>query len=187
MDRANVHNWGTLISEEQLEEIGNMVKTLELSQSTIGENNDIPDALVRLNMTGWFNKKEHKRMFELGEAISSLANRDLYGMDISGGIPEVQYSTYTEGHHYDWHMDIDWWGQRMQDRKISIIIVLSNPDEYEGGELQFDDAIGGAVLEEKPAKGTVITFPSYLRHKVTPVTKGIRASIVIWVEGPRFR
>jgi PKHD-type hydroxylase len=71
----------------------------------------------------------------------------------------------------------------MYDRKITAILVLSDPSEYTGGSLEFED---GQVYTNI-AKGSLITFPSYIRHKVTPVTKGIRVAIVFWAEGPRFK
>ena len=69
-------------------------------------------------------------------------------------------------------------------RKISIVVQLSDPLEYEGGELQISDGGTNRVCEK--TKGTIIIFPSYLLHRVTPVTKGTRRSLVLWVTGPPF-
>lgn len=187
MERANVHNWGVLLSEEQLEEIEQLAKNLEMREGTIGADNRQAEDTIRRNKTGWFNKKEHKRIFELGEQIVAMANRYLYSIDTSGGVPEIQYSTYEVGDHYNWHVDVNWEDPYMYDRKISIVIILSDPEEYEGGALRFKLGVGGLPFEDNPPKGTVITFPSYLRHKVEPITKGNRTSIVMWAEGPRFK
>jgi PKHD-type hydroxylase len=68
-------------------------------------------------------------------------------------------------------------------------MVLSDPSEYEGGQFQMQT---GSPEEDKlmtveQLKGRVIGFPSFLLHRVTPVTKGTRKSLVIWVEGPKFK
>jgi PKHD-type hydroxylase len=75
----------------------------------------------------------------------------------------------------------------MHDRKLSLIIQLTDPSEYEGGDFQFDSDIPQPDPAEIKQRGTVIVFPSFLRHRVTPVTSGVRRSLVSWVEGPKFR
>jgi PKHD-type hydroxylase len=70
-------------------------------------------------------------------------------------------------------------------RKLSLILQLSDATEYEGGELQLKDSSDHTAVERK--KGHLIAFPSYLLHRVTPVTKGIRRSLVVWISGPAFR
>jgi PKHD-type hydroxylase len=71
-------------------------------------------------------------------------------------------------------------------RKISIVVQLSDPDEYEGGELQIQTGSESYISILKK-KGAVTLFPSYMRHRVTPVTKGVRKSLVLWVGGSTFR
>ena len=93
-----------------------------------------------------------------------------------------RYKSSDEG-HYDWHMDsqppID--GRQ---RKLSISILLSDPSEFEGGELQFKGMEDGKILTKQ---GSIVVFPSFIEHKVTPVTKGVRYSAVTWASGPSFR
>jgi PKHD-type hydroxylase len=74
-------------------------------------------------------------------------------------------------------------GPRKARRKLSLVCQLSDPSEYEGGELQINT---GEIFTPEKQKGTVILFPSYLLHRVTPVTKGTRRSLVLWIEGPAF-
>jgi PKHD-type hydroxylase len=64
-------------------------------------------------------------------------------------------------------------------------IQLTDPDEYEGGDLQF--MINQRVVTAPREKGTIIVFPSFILHRVTEITKGTRESIVAWVSGPAFR
>ena len=91
--------------------------------------------------------------------------------------------------YYDWHVDI---GPTFASyRKLSMVIQLSNPEEYEGGDLQiFDPIVSDENFPYKSVpkkKGSIIVFPSFLPHRVTPVTGGIRKSLVWWVGGDHLR
>jgi PKHD-type hydroxylase len=70
-------------------------------------------------------------------------------------------------------------------RKLSFSVMLTDPEEYEGGELLLK--IDSFPITPPNKKGTVIFFPSYVLHEVTPVTKGTRKTLVGWVLGPKFR
>jgi PKHD-type hydroxylase len=70
-------------------------------------------------------------------------------------------------------------------RKLSISIQLTNPEEYEGGELYLYDEDKGTLMSKE--QGTLIIFPSYVLHEVMPVTKGERNSLVTWVTGKQFK
>lgn len=96
----------------------------------------------------------------------------------------IQFAAYGEGHHYDWHVDNFPLCGAQQDRKVSAVCLLNDPEEFEGGEFQIR-LYGDYVAPLK--KGSVIAFPSILQHRVTPVTKGIRYSATMWFSGPRFR
>ena len=93
-----------------------------------------------------------------------------------------RYKSSDEG-HYDWHMDA---GPPQNDlqRKLSVSILLSDPSEFEGGELQFKGMEDRKILTKQ---GSIVVFPSFIEHKVTPVTKGVRYSAVTWATGPSFR
>ena len=99
---------------------------------------------------------------------------------------EMQFTEYhaAQRGHYDWHQDVHWNGQAAADRKISITVQLSDGDDYEGGDFEFDDVKTNADFR---SKGTVLVFPSYLRHRVLPVTSGTRRSLVAWFFGPRWK
>ena len=99
---------------------------------------------------------------------------------------EIQFVEYSaqDGAHYDWHQDVQWYGQTGQDRKLSVTVQLSKTEDYEGGDLEFEDVQTSADFR---SQGTVLVFPSYLRHRVHPVTSGIRYALVAWFFGPRWR
>lgn len=109
------------------------------------------------------------------------ANNMAFGLNTNNEIT-CQYTTYkgdVKG-FYDWHMDLHIGGDMATDRKVSIIVMLSDPREFEGGDLLIERD----VIELQ--KGSVIAFPSFLSHKVTEVTKGVRRTMVGWQRGAPF-
>lgn len=115
--------------------------------------------------------------------FTNKLNKDTFNFNLNE-IQELQYTEYDESYqgHYDWHTDIGL--KDTSQRKLSISIQLSDSSEYEGGELQINT--GGHIKTCKKTKGTLIVFPSFLLHRVAPVTKGTRRSLVMWVVGPPF-
>lgn len=115
-----------------------------------------------------------------------LYNYGLYATQSSGwnfqlGRPEkVQLTSYDEDGFYGWHEDWAPFAIGPSIRKVSVVALLSDPSEFEGGEFQFQE---GVNIEMK--RGSVIAFPSFVRHQVTPVTSGKRYSAVCWINGPK--
>lgn len=116
------------------------------------------------------------------------SNRTNFGFDINW-MNEIQFTEYEgspdNGGKYDWHFDVFWENPQPFDRKLSIVIQLSDESEYTGGEFQFFgiENVGPNFKQ----KGSVLVFPSFFHHRVLPVTSGKRLSLVSWVEGPKFR
>ena len=113
-----------------------------------------------------------------------------------------QFTIYKKGQYYGWHSD-SWYKpyDNEQDkntfgkiRKLSVTVTLSDPKEYKGGELEFDFR---QYDPDKPRKirtcteilpkGSVVVFPSFVWHRVKPITKGIRHSLVLWSLGYPFK
>lgn len=111
------------------------------------------------------------------------SNTNKYKFDITGFQTHLQIAKYSEGHFFDWHMDFG--PGDISNRKISITVQLSDPEEYEGGDLQF--MINQNTITAPKEKGTAILFPSFGLHRVTKVTKGERKSIVGWISGSPYR
>jgi PKHD-type hydroxylase len=113
------------------------------------------------------------------------ANDKSFGLDVDNHA-ELQFTEYhaDAGGHYDWHHDVHWNGQTDLDRKISVTVQLSDSLDYGGGDFEFDEIKTTADFR---SKGTVLVFPSVLRHRVLPVTSGTRRSLVAWFFGPRWR
>jgi len=114
----------------------------------------------------------------------ALANSSAWNFEISGQ-QSPQFTIYRPGEFYDFHTDASVLESTM--RKLSVSINLSDPNAYEGGEFEMNVGDGPFFLEEMSRQGTIIVFPSDTEHRVKPVTKGIRYSLVNWFEGPAFR
>ena len=111
------------------------------------------------------------------------ANTGKFKFDITGFQTQLQLANYGVRHFFDWHMDFG--TGDLSNRKLSITVQLSDPDEYEGGDLQF--MINQDIYTATKEKGTAIIFPSFALHRVTPITKGCRKSIVGWIGGAPYR
>lgn len=139
---------------------------------------------VRKSRVSWV---KDRRILNLLHDHVGLANFNVFNFHIYN-VADIQYTEYlaSEGGHYNWHHDINWTSNAKLERKLSVTVQLSDPSEYEGGNFVFDECEtpDPKILKQK---GTVLVFPSYLRHRVEPITKGIRKSLVSWFEGPRFR
>ena len=95
----------------------------------------------------------------------------------------IQMSSYSNGGHYDWHIDSFAPKDGIQ-RKLSCSIQLNDPTQYKGGELELEIEPGKNLLAKQ---GSILVFPSFLKHRVQPVTSGTRYAAVTWAYGPAFR
>jgi len=129
-------------------------------------------------------------IFEKINNIVEVVNEHVFNFDLNG-YSSFQYAEYRadEGGKYDFHSDIDYTGRNAADpqtRKLSLSIILNEQGvDYEGGDFQI--LIGATPTTCKQSKGGVLIFPSWVMHRVTPVTRGVRKSLVVWVTGPKFR
>ena len=118
-----------------------------------------------------------QRLFDLINPMNSA----VYRFDLTGFEEGMQISEYPVGNGYGWHVDLG--ARRTSRRKLSLTVQLSFPDEYEGGELEFMSPAETAGTKI----GTLCVFPSFAIHRVRPITRGIRWSMVSWVCGAPFR
>jgi PKHD-type hydroxylase len=115
------------------------------------------------------------------------ANREFFKYDLEGWAERIQYTVYGEkGSFYGWHVDtaLSSFNSELL-RKLSISLILSDPDEYEGGEIQFHRLYN--LETHKPPRGTAIIFSSQTPHRVRPVKSGVRKSLVGWFGGPKWK
>ncbi len=110
-------------------------------------------------------------------------NEQTYQMDLAGFTEPLQVAEYAPGQYYDWHLDLG--GGRISIRKLSFIVQLSDPADYEGGAVEVLFSREASAMTR--ARGAVIVFPAYILHRVQEVTAGSRRSLVGWIGGPHFR
>jgi PKHD-type hydroxylase len=141
---------------------------------------------IRRSKISWLNKtQETAWVFEkLSDVVSSL-NAQYFRLDLTGFGEAMQLTNYDQSDHgmYGWHQDYG--GGVSPSRKLSIVLQLTDPARYEGGNLQV--LTSGEPLTIRKQRGLIAAFPSYTLHQVTPVTQGSRQSMVAWITGPAFK
>ena len=121
-----------------------------------------------------------RKVYDTVAPINARTNK----FDIDS-IKEMNMLKYGVGGKYDWHQDVIY--KHPKERKFTFIIQLSDSNEYEGGDLEFFENNLGHDPDECREKGSMIVFSSFLYHRITPLTKGNRYSIVGWVFGPPWK
>lgn len=135
----------------------------------------------------------NKWLYDLLFPLVEESNSKYYHFDIDIVTDPIHYVIYpsptslqsNDGGHLEWHMDIG--DYEVNRRKLALTVELSNPEDYEGGD--FEILFGGAKepVRFPRNKGDVFIFPTFLMHRVTPITKGERRALVFWVGGRPFR
>ena len=158
------------------------------NDAEVGNNKGIKggviDTKTRTSHISWIPFKKMADMYKDIEKTMLTTNGNHFGFDGMCINEMAQYTEYPEGGFYDWHVDND---TNMQHeppvRKISMTLLLNDPAEFEGGHLEL--MAPGKFAELK--QGHAIVFASFLNHRVQPVTRGIRQSLVVWFGGKPFR
>ena len=145
------------------------------------------DTKKRVTTISWIPFAKMPEMYKQIENQLSIVNLNHFGFDGVTLTEPAQFTEYPKGGFYDWHMDLNAFGQEGQNpiRKISMTLLLSDPKDFTGGDLMFSEMGGEKPLPLK--QGQAIFFASFLRHKVAPVKKGIRRSMVMWFGGPPLK
>lgn len=175
--------WPRFLTPEQCRAVVALSRGYEEFQGSIGAGDsmqvrdDIRDSRVRFIMpdagSEWLFNKLEQGLLHLNRG---------YQFDLRGFFQGAQVATYAPGGHYDWHMDVG--SGSYSNRKLSMSIQLSDAADYDGGDLEFMAATDQPTPRDI---GTLVVFPSFLVHRVAPVTRGRRVSLVSWISGPAFR
>ena len=186
------HSQANLVHYENVFDSKTCIKIIDFSQ----ENLEMEKALVgkgntssrRKSDIAWI-KPSSETNFIFSKIIEKMnyVNK-FYNFDLVGITEPIQFTSYdgSGNEHYGWHLDMD--GGFKSRRKLSIVIQLSDENEYEGGELQIDTCtVDGQFTVGNQKRGSMIFFPSYMRHRVTPVTSGHRFSLVSWISGQPYK
>jgi PKHD-type hydroxylase len=180
VDQVNLYAfWNNAFSKEECQTITNIAKDKGLIKGKIIGESEIRDSKV-----SWlYPDDDMDWVFRRVTDITLNLNERFFKFDLFGLNEGFQFTNYkAPSGKYGKHVDR---GINMPVRKLSISIQLTNPEEYEGGELKLCDGEEETIMDK--TQGTLIIFPSYVLHEVMPVTKGERNSLVTWITGKQFK
>ena len=159
-------------------------QTPQQAQVGTGKPGGGTDTKKRITTISWIPFSEMKPMYDQVNSFIKKTNLNHFGFEDIGVTEQAQFTEYPEGGFYDWHMDCDINMQHEPPvRKISMTVLLSPENQFEGGHLELMAPGKYAKLKQ----GHAICFASFLNHRVQPVTKGVRQSLVMWFGGHPFR
>lgn len=187
--------WDNTFTPSELDDIMEYcdIQGVERGRVVQSADSQEPNEQVRVSNVQFHSVNDDTRWIfqKLNHAIDQI-NNTFYGFDLIG-YDAFQYGEYSgeESGKYDWHMDTIMGppgeGQYLM-RKMSLSLLLNEPGtDFEGGEFELTDSGERATMVPEFTKGRIIAFPSFMIHRVKPVTEGLRKSIVVWVTGPKFR
>jgi len=179
--RSLFHLFPCALNEDELQAIETAAQAVQEQDGIVFSTAQNSQTLRRSKIK-WLNDDSIRRL--LWHYVQK-ANNTSFDVDVTDQA-DMQYTIYNsaQADHYEWHHDVHWSSQDDRDRKLSVTVQLSDPQSYQGGAFEFDEVKTTANFSEK---GSVLVFPSYLSHKVHPVTSGQRRSLVAWFFGPRWR
>ena len=178
---------GPLFTPQQCQDIIDMGHQQKAENAKVGtsKKEGAYDTKKRITTISWIPFSKMPDMYKMIERSMLQANGNHFGYEGMQLTEPAQFTEYPKGGFYDWHMDADVSGQYEPPvRKISMTILLSPANEFEGGDLEF------MTHGNKPPQllqGQAIFFCSMIRHRVAKVKKGVRRSLVMWFGGPPFK
>ena len=175
-----------IFTPEQCDIISKLGRLMPPQNAQVGMNKPGggTDTKKRVTTISWIPFKEMGHMYQDLNSFIQKANENHFGFGDIQVTENAQFTEYPEGGFYDWHMDCD---VNMEHeppvRKISMTLVLSPDGDFEGGGLEL--ARPGQIL--RPKQGHAVFFASFVMHRVVPVTRGLRKSLVMWFGGEPFK
>jgi PKHD-type hydroxylase len=171
-----------------------MAKKLPEQSATIGINSIPADESYRRSIVRWVDpavNPEFTWVYDMFWRCLLEVNREWFKFNVTS-LPPMQFTEYDESYkgEYQSHQDVFWITNTPNHRKVSLVLQLTDPLMYEGGVLSFQHINTHPTKEDYDCMkkvGTIIAFPSFVYHRLEPVTKGKRYSLVAWFEGPKFQ
>jgi PKHD-type hydroxylase len=178
-------------SKGDCENLIEMAKELPAQDAGMGFHNESTNAEYRRTKVRWLDYTTHPQFEPVYSEFWKFVNRinhDWFNFNITY-LPPLQFTEYTaeERSEYKSHQDVFWLNPTPRHRKLTLVLQLSDPADYEGGDLVLESVGEKPPAERVKAQGTLIAFPSFVYHALTPVTSGKRHSLVAWFEGPKFQ
>jgi len=185
-----IYHVSNVFTDEMIFHLENMVHSnYTFSKGRTGTSelgNDTDSYKTNNRDIAYINPANHSKwLYDILFPIALEANKQFYHFDIDIVTDPIHYVIYPEdGGHLDWHMDVGAFG--VNRRKLAMTVQLSDHNDYEGGDLQIWGG-GQEPISVKRNKGDVSVFPTFLLHRVTPITRGQRKILVFWTGGRAFR
>lgn len=176
--------WEGAFTEQELDWLQTEAKRAEQGAQVSGKDGGVVNPNIRRSQVSWLNNSpDTKWVFDKLADVASKMNAQHFRFDLTGFGEALQLTNYDQSENgmYGWHQD---YGGGIS-RKLSMAVQLTDPAEYEGGNLQVMTAANPQNIRKQ--RGLIAIFPSYVLHQVTPVTQGSRQSLVAWVSGPAFK
>ena len=179
--------WRDLFSAGQLDALERQLDQLVLDQARLSGGKTADN--IRATEVAWVHRtSQFEELYLRMEAVVLRLNADLFRFDLTGLTP-MQFAIYRQdqGGYFDWHSDYgrDAADPAQEPRKITLSLQLSDADAYDGCHLEARAAYPLDVAPRE--RGTLVAFRSSTLHRVTPITRGVRKSLVVWAAGPEFR
>ena len=179
-----------IFTPEECQHIINEGLQLPNKQATLGVEGSLTDNEFRSSIVRFFEPTNptyhfiHDKLWK----YAITANHDWFKFNINR-LPYIQLAEYDESYkgHYRRHIDTFWMNDDpIYHRKLTCVVQLTNPDNYEGGNLELYNVRETPDVTGVRKQGTAIFFPGFIEHQANPVTKGRRYSLAAWFEGPKF-
>ena len=177
-----VETIGPIFTVKLCKEIIDLSSTLKKEQGKIFHKEE-SNKKVRQSTISWIDFNKMQLMYDDLIYLVQKINRNNFGFSNIQITEPAQVSEYSKGQFYNWHTDstIDM-NREPAVRKLSMTLLLNDPSKFEGGNLE----IAGKKMSHMK-QGHAAIFASFLQHRVTPVTKGVRKSLVVWFNGEPFK
>lgn len=186
LDHVNFYAyWEELFTDEECEKIISIGSNKILETASIGgKTNSTSEESIRDSKISWLTPADEMSwVYQRISDVSHLLNEKFFKFDLFGIVESMQFTKYEEPYgKYNQHTDTIFNGNV---RKLSISVQLSDPDTYTGGNLNL-------YRDKKPttmikSRGSLVAFPSYTLHEITPITSGTRYSLISWITGVPFK
>ena len=177
-----VETTGPIFTPKLCQEIIDLSKTFPQEKGTVL---DSAQKEKRKSTICWLPFDKMQPMYDDINNFIQKTNRNHFGFGDIQIREQAQVTEYLKGDFYDWHMDtaVNMSVVEVPVRKLSMTLLLNDPSEFEGGELQ----IAGVNNQKIMKQGHATIFASFLQHTVTPITRGVRRSLVMWFGGEPFK
>ena len=174
-----------LFTPEQCQQIIDCGRRQPPQQAKVGgKPGSGTDTKKRVTTISWIPFKEMEPMYDDINTFIQKSNLNHFGFGDIQITEQAQFTEYPEGGFYDWHIDCDVdMKHEPPVRKISMTLLLSPENQFEGGDLELMEP--GKFVKLK--QGHAIIFASFLNHRVNPVIRGVRQSLVMWFGGTPFK